>query len=435
VIVMTVSRLSSFVSVWQTLALAALLMFSGRGFAETVLYSFQGSPDGAMPVSSLVVKDGILYGTTQQGGPYSTGTVFQLTPPAVSGGAWTETILHTFGFEGSDGFGPTALIVDKEGNLYGVASGGGQYHGGGVVFELTPPATPGGDWTFSDIYSFHAGGLASGGYNPLGLTFGWEGSLYGTLRYAAPNENASAVFRLTKLASGSWKEGRIYEFANQSLDLTDAGVIADKAGNLYGTTYLGGTGSCQDGCGTVFELSPPSSPGDGWTETTLYNFTGTGGDADPRGALVFDSAGNLYGTSFGQDGTDGEVFELSPATGGGWTEAVLYSFTGGEDGSRPMSNLVLDDAGNLYGTAFGSGRISSGLCSEGCGSVFELSPPSTPGGAWTETTLHDFKTGYEASIDGIAPEGGLVFGPSGSLYGMTVYGGADGDGSVFSVHP
>jgi uncharacterized repeat protein (TIGR03803 family) len=221
-------------------------------------------------------------------------------------------------------------------------------------------------------------------------------------------------------------------------------LIADKAKSLYGTTSVGGNGTCADfggatGCGTVFELSPPTVKGGAWVHTVLYNFQGAGDGIGPAGALVFDQNGNLYGTTeVGGVGTCtngcGTVFKLSPpkVKGGAWTESVLYSFHGGSgDGATPIARLVLDANGNLYGTTFFGG--GSNCAGYGCGTVFELSPPAVQGGPWTEHLLHSFPGG--TSSDGSGPGPGLIFDLAGNLYGTTGFGGLYNGGTIFQLRP
>ena len=197
-------------------------------------------------------------------------------------------------------------------------------------------------------------------------------------------------------------------------------LISDAHGNLFGVTVDGGGySSCQNGCGVAFELSPNESGG--YDETILHDFTGTDGDgANPYGGLVLDKHGNLYGTTLaGGVNRTGTVYELSPNSGGGWTETVLYSFgaVGSDDAEGPQSGLVLDSTGNLYGTAGGGGG-NNGACD--CGTIFEL---THSGDAWTETILHRFRGGgglYNG--DGSGPNG-LTFDAVGDLYGSTAAGG------------
>jgi uncharacterized repeat protein (TIGR03803 family) len=191
-----------------------------------------------------------------------------------------------------------------------------------------------------------------------------------------------------------------------------AGLIADKAGNLYGTTTNGGAGSCQGGCGTVFELSPAAAGR--WTETVLYSFTGGNDGAIPQTGLTFDAAGNLYGTTI-HGGTlgDGTVFQLTaPATAGrGRTLNVLHSFVGPTEGEYPWGSLTFDQAGNLYGPTLFGGRF-------GGGTIYQLAAPAMAGGAWTLNVLHHFK----GVTDGLDPAGALIIDSKGALYGTT-YGG------------
>ncbi len=223
-------------------------------------------------------------------------------------------------------------------------------------------------------------------------------------------------------------------------DRPRASLIADSQGNLYGTTPMGGLNTnClntgQIGCGVVFELSPPTKIGGSWRETILYRFTGGSDGAVPEASLIFDSAGNLYGTT-GEGGAFdgvcnnavndigcGVVFELSPQAGGAWTEKTLYAFTGNLDGASPQANVTFDSAGNLYGTTQSGGFCQSG-CSEpyGYGVVFELTPNGTQ--SWTETTLYAF----QGLLDGELPLAGVVFDPIGNIYGTS-------SSSVFELTP
>lgn len=220
-----------------------------------------------------------------------------------------------------------------------------------------------------------------------------------------------------------------------------ASLVADASGNLYGTTSEGGSktgcpASGQIGCGIVFELLPPSNRGGAWKESVLYRFTGGSDGAIPLAGLVFDQSGNLYGTTaeggtFDGVCTNGQtdfgcgvIFELSPQANGKWTESVLYSFTGLDDGSYPVANLIFDGSGNLYGTTELGGNCTT------CGTVFELSPSGSQG--WSETTLYQF----QVNSDGQLPVAGLLFDQIGDLYGTTMAGGTTaGAGTVFELMP
>jgi uncharacterized repeat protein (TIGR03803 family) len=223
---------------------------------------------------------------------------------------------------------------------------------------------------------------------------------------------AILMFAGSAIAAGS-TERVIYRFkggTDGSAPL--AGLIADTAGNLYGTTADGGGGECQGGCGSVFELSPVL--GGGWSETVLYHFTGGSDGAFPETGLIFDTAGNLYGTTiYGSASEDGTIFQLrAPATTGGpWTLNVLHSIVGHTDGKYPWGSLIFDQAGNLYGPMLFGGRF-------GGGTVFQLAAPHALGGAWTLNVLHNFRGGN----DGIDPVGALIFDNKGALYGTTYSG-------------
>jgi uncharacterized repeat protein (TIGR03803 family) len=378
--VLSVSRL-------VTVALVSLV-FSVHGWASgplfQVIHTFASGGDGEFPYASLIAKSGSLYGTTGAGGTYGNGCVFELVAPVSKGAGWTQTILYSFQSGTSDGQNPqAALLFDRSGNLYGSTSSGGT-SGLGAVFELSPPLVSGGAWTETILYSFAQVGRNNTGASPTGLLWGPGGVLYGATRFGGA-EAYGNVFELhPTLAGGEWLDKNLYVFTGnaggQGPDY-QGGLTSDMAGNLYGTTSYGGPYIG----GQVFELSPPVTQGSAWTETVLYNFGGFVGDSQvPLGTLVFDASGNLYGTtaSDGQYGY-GTVFELTPPAAGGapWTENILHNFKGGSDGSVPNSGVVFDKAGNLYGTTFFGGSLNSGT-------VFELSPSG--GGTWSETVLHSF---------------------------------------------
>jgi len=245
---------------------------------------------------------------------------------------------------------------------------------------------------------------------------------------------ALAIFTATLFVASAWAatlEKVLHNFNSNGTDGANpyAGLIFDAAGNLYGTTYLGGTGSCLfsgSGCGTVFELSPNGTGG--WTEQVLHTFNHNGTDGiEPSAGLIFDGAGNLYGTTNG-GGTQGvgTVFELSPNGHGGWTETVLYNFSGYPDGAYPYAGLIFDAVGNLYGTTEYGGTYSK--CYGGCGTVFVLTPAA--GGGWTETVLLSFN-----DHGGAYPAASLILDASGNLYGTTYEGGAFGVGTAFELTP
>lgn len=422
------------ISVFFTILIGSALGSS----KEEVIYRFQGGLDGYDPQGALLVdKAGNLYGSTISGGIRSCsrnngcGTVFQLVPPAQSGGTWSKATLYRF-LGGSDGYAPVAaLIADQNGNLYGTTAEGGA-HNFGTIFQLQPPSAPGGPWTHNVLYSFSGNPRGKGdgdGANPSGVVLDAVGNLYGTTNGGGfcqtPNEGGpicyGTVFKLAPPASqgAAWTESVLHRFAVNGDSNPHGGVILDKTGNLYGTAYLSST----YGFGGVFELIAPSAPDGGWTEVTLYDFKGSSaGDAGtPNGSLLFDSAGCLYGTTLEGGGANmGAVFQLTPSTPGEWTESVLYSFQASGDGNGPLANLIMDKSGNLFGTTWEGGSYPD----EG-GIVFELNPPASSSANWTENILHIFGTG----ADGKQPDAGLVYGPDGAFYSTATTGGSTKDSS------
>ena len=363
----------------------ALVLAPGAWAASTfkVLHRFTGAfiggTDAAQPEAGLIFDAaGNVYGTTARGGGsvscgLGCGTVFRLTPNP--DGTWTESVLHSFDEE-IDGESPFAgLIFDAVGNLYGTTAGGGGPARNGTVFKLTP--NPDGSWTESVLHSF----------------------------------------RLKRGADGAHPFG---------------GLIFDAAGNLYGVTVAGGAStncpSSNTGCGVVFKLTPNSNGS--WTERVIHSFCSVPNCADgggPIAGLIFDAAGNLYGTTQGGGSAgNGTVFKLTPNSDGSWTESVLHSFTGA-DGHNPFAGLIFDAAGNLYGTTNAGGASTN--CSNGCGVVFKLTPNSD--GTWTERVIHTF-----GSLPAVFPDAGLVLDAAGNLYGTTLLCVLSGGcGTVFKMTP
>ncbi len=391
-----------------------LILGSSAGAADyKTLHKFkQTGVRGSYPFGGLTFDAaGNLYGTTEHGGAYGYGTVFELTPNG--DGSWTKHVLYSF--RHSDGHYPTSgLIFDAAGNLYGTTNRGGSGSGGqggdrcGTVFKLTPNGD--GSWTESVLHSFNG---SDGRYPYGGLTFDAAGNLYGTTPLGGAFERGTG-FELTPNGDGSWTESVLHSFNGSDGAYPYAGLTFDAAGNLYGSTADGGSGAW----GTVFELTPN---GDGaWIESVLHSFNGSDG-AYPCAGLTFDAAGNLYGTTEdGGSGAWGTVFELTPNGDGSWVESVLHSFSGG-DGDYPVSGLIIDAAGNLYGTTLEGG-------SYGYGVVFKLRP--TPAGAWHYRVLHEFQ-----DHPGAQPEAGLVLDQTGNLYGTTSGDRTTTFGSVFEITP
>lgn len=278
----------------------------GGEWTETILYNFTGGTDGGSPQYGNPVfdKKGNLYAAAQQGGTYGYGVAFELSPS--SSGEWTETVLHNFADNATDGGYPIAVVFDAKGNLYGTTAQGGS--GRGTAFELSP--SPDGGWTETIIHNF-ADDSTDGGV-PLAGVVRRGSDLYGTTEHGG-SYSLGTVYRLYETKAG-WKEQILHNFASSSTDgvSPESPVVFDKKGNLYGTTYSGGN---QD-YGTVFELTKSKSE---WSETILYNFTGESDGGYLYFGVILDDEGNLYGTTAGGgDGTSGPgsgngvVFEITP---------------------------------------------------------------------------------------------------------------------------
>ena len=396
---------------------------------ERVLYSFGNGKDGSLPFSGLIFDEaGNLYGTTFSGGDYGKGTVFELTPG--TSGTWTETVLYSFcsASNCSDGSSPQAsLIFDTVGNLYGTTAYGGSGNcipGCGTVFQLAPGAN--GTWTETVLHTFEDNG--EDGYYPLAsLLFDAAGNLYGTT-YGGGAHNVGTVFQLAPGENGAWTEIILHSFSGNGEDgyYPLASLLFDAAGNLYGTSYYGGA----YGLGTVFQLAPGANGK--WTETVLHRF-GKGEDgSEPHAGLIFDAAGNLYGsTADGGAYNAGAVFQLTAGTHGKWLGMVAHSFKPKiTDGYLPLASLIFDAAGNLYGTTYLGGASGTACSGGGCGTVFQLTPESN--GKWKEQVLYSFT---DNGTDGWWPTSCLVFDAVGNLYGTTEMGGAYNGGSVFEITP
>jgi uncharacterized repeat protein (TIGR03803 family) len=360
-----------------TLAIAMAVLVSQSAQAQTfnVLHSFSGGGDGGTPSAGLTIdRAGNLYGTTEYGAA-GNGTVFRLSHVRSS---WILSTLYVFQAV-NDGANPTARVVfGPDGGLYGTTSDAGGPLGYGTVFELRPPPSAckaiSCPWGETDLHSFQGGSDGAGpGYGDL--TFDTTGNLYGTTvgggLQSCGGDTCGVVFKLTK-SNGVWTESVAYSFTGGNDGGTPySGVILDSAGNLYGTAYYGGA----DSTGTVYELSPAGS---GWTEKTLTDFAAGGGF--PLGGLTFDPHGNLFGTGF----VGGTAFELEPSNGS-WTYNLLYTFNG-YDG--PFGSPTFDGAGNFYGTNATGGAYDQGF-------VFKFSPSN---GGWTFTDIYDFTGGNDGGF-------------------------------------
>lgn len=391
---------------------------------ERVIYSFSNNgTDGATPRSNLIFdSQGNLFGTTSAGGADNGyGTVFELSPQG--DGSWKETILYSFPGE-LGGVGPSGgLIFDSSGNLYGLATGS---EATGEVYELSPPVTSGGMWTQTVLYSFLG---SPDGEMPVGnLIFDQQGNLYGVTSSGGNGIGDGTVFELTPGSKGIWTEKVIFTFTGSSTGYSPmSGLIFDGDGNLYGTAGGGGSGFS----GVLYELSPPS-PGTTWNETVIWNFAQkVPAEGGPTSSLIFDTKGNLYGTTGGQYPGWGTVFEMSPPalSGGAWTELTLYSFVhGAADGYQPEANVIFDADGDLWGTTI-SGGPNLDAVGDSKGSIFELTPHT--GGTWTEDPAYFFGTNTN---DGYETSAGLIEDSKGNFYGTSPYGG-NGTGTVFEFTP
>jgi uncharacterized repeat protein (TIGR03803 family) len=391
----------------KTIVVLTFLLFSissGHAATQKVLYAFTGGVDGSEPYAGVIFDPaGNLYGVTEFGGLYGKGTVFQLTP---SGGAWSETVLYNF-TGGPDGDQPIGgLAIDEAGNLYGTAADGGDpFCTCGTVFALSPSNS---GWTFTVLHAFTGG--TDGGVPGSSLRYG-GGYLSGTTVNGGPS-NQGTVFRLqtsggsyfnaafalnngnhpwggmnfgsygTTYNGGKYGLGNVYEWTyghhlvvKHVFNSTGAAgrhplgellltFNASTPSTMYGTTYDGGVG----GRGAVYKLTESLYHYDVWSTSVVHSFSGPDG-AYPGAGVVMDAAGNLYGTTvFGGPEFSGTVFKLTPGAKNKWTLTLLYTFTGGADGGQIYSGVVFDSAGNLYGTAAGGGPAGVG------GVVYEVTP-------------------------------------------------------------
>ena len=411
---------------------------TARAQTLTVLHSFTGGGDGATPLAGLVMDGaGNLYGTASAGGA-GHGTVFKL---ANHGSSWV--FLPLYSFQGSnDGAVPLAVLtIGPDGSLFGTTESGGipgdcDGLGCGTVFNLRPPPTRPSSviapWDETVLFRFSQA-MSLGFYPYSEVTFDAAGNLYGTVADTdspqsrverAPSGNCAncgSVYELTR-SGNNWTETLLYSFPGSDVgEAPLGGVIFDQAGDLYGTAS--GGGHC--GYGIVFELTPGQS---GWTEQTIQAICGGLGGANPSSTLLL-SSGTLYGGTPGEPlgfgDVPGSVFTLT-SSGGEWHYTSLHTF--GFYGIGPAGALALDSAGNLYGTT-AIGGITAGVCApSGCGTVWELSPS---GGGWSYTELYDFTGG----ADGAAPHSRVTLDASGHLYGTTSAAGASGFGTVWELTP
>jgi uncharacterized repeat protein (TIGR03803 family) len=343
-------------------------------------------------------------------------------------------VLHSFQRD-KLGYQPqSGVTIGPNGELYGTAPFGGA-SGLGLVYELLPPRSPGGAWTEVVLHSSGA----NDGQSSAALLAGHGGALYGVAATGGANGQGTAFELKPPAGTGThWRETILHAFANSNGDglEPEATPALGPHGVLYGTTANGGSA----GSGTVYSLSPPSTQGGAWTEEVLYHFPGYAGDGtSPTGQLALAGDGTIYGTTEG-GGTGasrtafGTVFQLTPPTssGGAWTEALLYSFS--HVGALGPNGVVLAPGGILYGSTIGMGGGTRD-CQNGlpCGTVFQLTPPETSGALFVETTLHTFV----GDSDGWQPNSIPVLGPGGVLYGTTRAGGTSdpSGGTIYEMLP
>jgi len=371
----------------------------GATWTEKTIYEFTGGADGANPIADLAMgNNNVLYGTTYSGGLYGYGTVFQVSPG--SGGSWNQKVLYSFA-GGSDGANPAAGITfySKNGVLYGTTVNGGSANLG-TVFELIPAKT---GWTEKVLHTF-VGGVD--GANPLAdLALTSTGTLYGTAsqggQYVVTNQPPNCTttspctlqawgvaFELTPMGGGNFTETLLYTFTGG----TDGGspessLVMGSSGAMYGTTFWGGAntgcpiGDFPQGCGTVYQLLPPAQGSTTWTEKVLYAFTGHSTDGShPYGNLGISTSGELFGTTFSGGGTSdvcsadayfgcGTVFAVKPSKTGTWTKSNIMALPGSPGPGNP-NGLALAKGGNMYGTSITGGNTG------GFGTVFLMTPGS-----------------------------------------------------------
>ncbi len=395
-------------SLWFVLFLCA-----GAVQASTteIIYSFAGDDDGEYIDSDVAIDAaGNLYGTSVLGGDFGGGTVWQLSPV---GSDWVHTVLYSF-TGGADGGEPyKGVTLDAAGNLYGTAvtGGSGSCEGGcGVTYKLTKSGTT---WTQRVIHAF-TGGVDGSGPGAR-VAVGRDGTVYGMTPTGGAN-GLGTIYALRPKTNGDWSIRVIHTFTGGADGSSgSAGKLVLRGGHIFGAATTGGV----NGAGTVFELTP--TPTGEWDFKTIYSFQGAPDGVFPYGALLFDGGSNIYGTTYYGGVNDlGAVYKLSPNPTGEWNEKVLYSFKTGSDGNSSISNLVFDSDGNLYGTTSEGGL--------GSGTIFELARGQH--GTWIESIPHPFQGSPDGAFPyaGMVSDGtGVFFGATvhggadgeGSIYKFT----------------
>jgi len=387
------------------------------GWNYSYIYNFQGGASGAAPFGLVLGPNGTVYGYLGIGSSgCCNGGIFQLSPPSTPGGVWTETVLYEFE-GGNDGSFPVGSpVIGPNGSIYGATRTGGlstsQCVGCGTVFQLTPPAAPGGQWTETVLYRFQ--GPPDADFPDTALAIGTDGSLYGTTyeggSKSPPVNGNGTVYQVSPPSARgtNWKETVIRSFSQSGRAGANptAGVAVGAGGVLYGSTTDGYS------VGSIFSLTPPAAPGAVWKIELIRNFSTTG-------TMAIGPDGKVYGIS-GNAGTE-FAFQLTPpaSPGGNWTEVILHKFAPGPDGWDIVSSPVLDGNGNVYCTTTMGGASQSGV-------IFQLVPPANLGGSWTENLLYSF-----AKNDG---GGQVILAPNGGLYGTSSFG-VYNQGAVYELRP
>ncbi len=397
--------------------------------SETVLWDFNSADkDPAFPYYNFLCSDssGNLYGVTSEGGAYSSGAVFEISPNGKSG--WTKKVLYSFPNDGSTWL-IGGLALDKAGNLYGVSAEGGT-NDTGYVYKLSPPAT-GEDWTKTIIHTF--GKCCSKGPDGIepfaGVVIDTEGRLYGTTSGGGV-QGYGAIYELSLTNKGTWSERVLHSFAySNEGGYPSSPLLLDSVGNLYGTNAQGGIVNyeCPVGCGSVFKLAHAET---GWKLDVLHLFNGMDGQYPRYSGVIMDKSGNLYGTTEGGGVIEGGAYGVGTVWELVYSQPqnlynieVLHNFpTGGSvDGVDLLAGVTMDSKGNLFGTTFEGGTYQAG-------SAFELIKGSN--NQWSEKILHEFTNG----ADGGYPSGGLVL-VNGKAFGMAEDGGMYNNGLVFEILP
>jgi uncharacterized repeat protein (TIGR03803 family) len=369
-----------------------------------------------------------------------------VTAPTFAAADPVYTTLHAFtgGADGALSGGDS--LVRNGGIIYGVAAKGGKDScpgGCGLVYTLTPTADPS-VWQKRTIYRFAGGGK---GYQPRGqLLFGKDGALYGVASRGgfansacadSPDTGCGLVYKLTPpdTPGALWIYTVLYRFKNYDDGIFPIGGLVMKDGALYGTTTQGGGSS---NGGNAFKLKPPTDANPAWTKTTLAFFKGLAG-VSPTAALTF-SGGKFYGTTTtgSSASASGAVFELVPpaSPAAKWTLNVLHSFSQADGFFPAFVKVAFDADGRIYGTT-AKGGANCGGGPPGCGVVFRLTPPTAPATQWAYETIYRFQPGSNGFGDegGAVPVGGVVFDAAGALYGVTSQAGANGGGVIYKLTP